>query len=152
MDAPIGLILRFGDNLLTKNIDTIEEHNKIYEKHGRVYFGKNGKFIGKAAIEICNNEKMIKYLILAKIVAKRHVLHIAEIESAQSVRPSLHLIPKYYRDRAGILSWICLKSLLYPLNEDELTLWSIKSSGSNILTTLRESMASYFIAIKNKVS
>jgi len=148
MNRPIGIVLRYADNLMARKVDTIEEHNKIFTEQGKVYVGKIGKFIGEKAISICNDQKIIRCLILVKKNKQGYEYYQAKIESAQATKPPLNLIPEYYRNAKGISTWICINSKLEKLDDEDSKSWIIKSSGMELSHTLRRSMAAYFITRK----
>jgi len=147
-NEPIGLVIRYADNLMAGQSDTIEEHNKVLDEHGKVFVGKIGKFIGQKAIAICNDEQKSKYLLLVKKSKGGYAFYKAKIVSGQTAKPPLGLIPEYYRDNREIKSWICISEKLVPLTEKEIKTWIIQSSGMEVADTLARSMAAYFIAVK----
>ena len=147
MNKVIGIVLRYKDKMLSDKSDTILEHNKIFDEYKKVFFGKVGKYIGANTVKICNDNKIEKYLLL---VTNKHgyLFHAAKIESAQTERPPLHLIPEYYRNSKDIKSWICINSPLMKLDEVEINNWVIKSTGMSIASSLSSSMAAYFLAVR----
>ena len=147
----VGFVIRYADSLMAGESDTIEEHNKIVAEHGKAYVGKVGKFIGQKALTICNDEKKTKYLILVKKCKGGYAFFQAKIESAQASRPPLELVPEYYRNKKGILSWICISEKFVPWSEAESSTWIIQSSGMEVAHTLAQSMAAYFIAVKKTI-
>jgi hypothetical protein len=150
-NKPIGLVIRYADSLMAGKSDTIEEHNKVVDEHGKVFVGKIGRFIGQKAIAICNDEKKSKYLILVKKSKGGYAFYKAKIESGQTAKPPLGLIPEYYRANMGIKSWICISEKLVPLTEKEIKTWIIQSSGMEVAHTLARSMAAYFIAVEKPI-
>lgn len=151
MAMPLAVVLRYADNLIGEYAaDTIIEHNKVVDEHGKAFVGKLGRFIGNTCIKLCNDDKRQTHLILVKKGKQGYVFHSAPIKSAQATRPDSMLIPAYYRNSKRITSWICIGDKLTLLDADEANTWVIKSSRMPLEDSLRMSMAAYFIAEKKK--
>ena len=55
--SQFNLVIRFADNMrFARGIDTIEEHNKVLEKRGAVWFAKFGKTLGMQHVVRLNKQ------------------------------------------------------------------------------------------------
>ena len=103
------VVLKFSDSFAPKE-GTIEEHNKIIDKYGFVWYGKKGNVINSLLTDEINNyDIQDRKIILVKSVT--HECYIAEIEKIENyVKPENKYIPEYYWDwKNNINCWIKIK-------------------------------------------
>lgn len=147
----LGIVMRYSDDImLDKKINTIDEHNKIIIKKGMVYLGKLGRFIGKSNIKQFNNKMIDRYLILVKKEDREYIFYIVLINSVYIKIEKKAFVPKYYREKAGISTWFCLKEPILQMSNDDISKWIIKSSKFSLRDTLSKSMAGFFVVTKGK--
>lgn len=148
--SPIHLVLRFGDEL-AGGYNTIDEHKKVLDQRGCVWFGKVGKPVGERKVKRLMSqiqEGEPTYLYLASRRPGKLLLHRGLLEIVQRERPK-HMadaIPGYYTD-AGLLdaiaSW-CLVRSLENVGGKELRRLRVATSAQPLSVSLQDSMAGAF--------
>jgi len=152
MPIKIAVVLRYKDDLLDDGLTTVEEHNKIFTKKGKVWFGKFGLPINNTTLRLSTEPDVEAYLILVR--AKRShkdtdpKLFIARCLVAQNKTPRLELIPSYYRKHTELSTWFCLTSKIQPLKISEAQTWIIASSGDALLRAVQKCPRTFFLVTK----
>ena len=152
MPIKIAVVLRYKDDLLDNGLTTVDEHNKIFAKKGKVWFGKFGLPINNTTLRLSSEPNVEAYLILVR--AKRshkdtgQKLFIARCLEAQNKSPRLDLIPSYYRKHTELSTWFCLTSQIKPLKMAEAQTWIIASSGDALLRAVQKCPRTFFLVTK----
>ncbi len=84
---PIHLLLRFLDRLLD-NSGTIEEHQKVIEREGAVWFGKMGQPISQNAIDKLNKQvedNIPTFIYLVKGNRRKPTAYISDLVAASEI-------------------------------------------------------------------
>lgn len=145
-DAPEAVVIRYADHLTGRYVDTIAEHNNLFEERSDVYVGKFGKPVGQPFIRKCCDEKAQVSLILVKKAAGpgEYEAYIAPIIYAQRDRPRHGSFPAYYDSRIDISCWFRIAEPFTRMAREELSKWIVSSSGSSLLEALSLSMSGLF--------
>lgn len=145
---PVGVILRYSDHMLDSSTSTVEEHNKILRKEGKVWFGKFGKGFSAGLITALN-QPGLELTFIAVRPKKRtkddtQRTFGAHCLRCQTERPPAKLIPSYYRHLIPE-TWFCLTSELKPLMPPQLERWLIVSSEQPATSALASTPRSFFL-------
>ena len=136
-------VLRFADK---EKMNTIEEHLKLLNSNGHVWFGKIGITPLKSYLDTqLKNGKM--FILLTK----PGKYYIAECDKFSFEKPNEDYYPQYYREGKFInfkfSSWYRLTKIKEVPNRIVLESIIIKSSGSYLRSALQGSMSPMFKAI-----
>ena len=133
--------LRFSDNFAPED-GTIEEHQRIIDKYGFVWYGKFGLPLSeKVASMIMKNEKP-QILLIQSGRAKRYW---ARVDMIQRNVPDISGIPEYYReDKGKVGTWFRIVEFL-DADKSVMSKCIIKSSNARLSDASRHSMSPYFI-------
>ena len=152
MPINIGIALRYKDDLLDRTTTTVDEHNKIIHKSGKVWLGKFGVPIGTGILKALSEPTVQATLILLRSNQPKSVnrpkYHSAPISEARNARPKSTLIPAYYRKEPQVNTWFCLAQDIQPLTDAEVKSWVIISSGQTLLATIRYAVRPFFLITK----
>jgi len=137
------LCLRFAN---VGGFDCIDEHIKMLEKNGFVWFGKIGsKPASKALNEMIADNS--RYILLKE--PKKS--YICEFENYKEDMPDKNLFPDYYNTEIlpnrKFSIWFKIISILEVNETEKLNSIIVKKSRSPILETARKSMSSHFNTI-----
>ena len=99
---PTHLLIRFSDRLLEKR-RTIEEHQKVIENEGAVWFGKMGQPIAQNSIDKLNkqiDDNIPTYIYLVKGNRRKPSAFISDLIIASKTIPEeeMDLISSYYKE------------------------------------------------------
>jgi len=143
-----ALVLKYRESV-DSTLDTVEAHNDIFKKHGKVYIAKFGvPIIGYALLRL--GDAVDLSLILLRRRGDALGIFQAHVEKMVTSRPPKELYPAYYRSLTQIGNWFCLNSSLNPIRQDELDKWVIATSGSPVASTLLHSTRTYVSAVYSK--
>ncbi len=130
--------------MLDDTTSTVAEHNKIFQKHGQVWFGKFGSGFSASLIASLNQPGLS--LTMGAVRSKRRPtdnqprVFRATCSKCQKTRPRVALIPTYYR-HLDLETWFCLTSELRQVTPQQIEQWLVISSeqplGSAIASTPR---------------
>ena len=145
------IVVRFSDTLY-EGIDTIQEHKRVIDKKGGVWFGKLGRTLARHKIDILNSQikgKIRTYLFLVQRIEGEYRWAQAILERVADVvsRKEMTLLPPYYKQH-GIVehSSIWFKvSKLYAPSKSDIQKCYVVSSRRQIYDTLSGSMATMFM-------
>jgi hypothetical protein len=154
---PLHLLIRFSDRLLEKR-STIEEHQKVIEQEGAVWFGKMGQPIAQHAIDKLNKQvedNIPTFIYLVKGNRKKPNAYVSNLVVASKTIPEeeLGLIPSYYRE-LEIIQFIKFWAKVTDLHEIELkdlTKMGVASSVYPLMETLVKSSSGHFYIKEKKV-
>jgi len=151
MPIKIAFVLRYKD-VLIDGFTTVDEHNKIFAKKGKVWFGKFGIPINNSTLKLASEPDVEAYLILVRS-RRSHKdtdpkLFIARCLEAQNKTPSLDFIPSYYRKQNEVSTYFCLTSKIQPLKMTEAQTLIIASSGDAFLRAVQKCPKTFFLVTK----
>ena len=148
----IAIFLRFRDDYHNIPETTIEAHNEIFFRKGKVWLGKFGLPINRSMLELCNTPNVETKLILSRSKTSKRdagpLLFIADVSASQNTPPLFSLVPKYYRDQEDVYTWFCLSSEIKPLKTSEAKSWIVASSAQSLLVAVRRCPRTYFLLTK----
>jgi hypothetical protein len=155
--TPIHLLIRFSDRLL-ENKGTIEEHQKVIEQEGAVWFGKMGQPISQNAIDKLNmqvEEGIPTFIYLVKGNRKKPNAYISNLVLASKTIPEdeISLVPAYYKE-LEILRFINFWGKVTNLHEidlKDLSKMGVVSSVYPLLETLVKSSSGHFYIKEKKL-
>jgi len=152
MPIRIAIVLRYKDEFLDSGITTVEEHNKILRKKGKVWLGKFGMPINRLSLKVSSEAHVEPFLILVRSKKGRNDtennLFIARISKVQNKSPQPAFVPPYYRERCDVNTWICLKSEIRKMNKSEALTWVTAYSGDSLLHAIRKCPKTFLLATK----
>lgn len=135
------IALRFAENIAPMD-GTIEEHKKIIEQYGFVWYGKFGARVSeKIRAEILSADDK-RVLLIHSGTNKRYWLHVDDISYET---PELSGIPEYYRDIAGTVKTWFRVTQIEKADKSIMAKCTVSSSGSPLSAVSRHSMSPYFI-------
>ena len=150
-DKPVHLLIRFSNSLL-KTGDTIDEHNKVVEQKGAVWFGKMGSTVSQKHIDVLNEqiEKGVPtYLYLVKGNRRKSTFYKAELIYASKSLPDEEkdLVPTYYQelDIPRFVKFWAKIGTITPADPADLRQLKVASSVFPISETLAKSSSGHFI-------
>lgn len=154
-NTPTHLLIRFSDRLL-ENKGTIEEHQKVIDEAGAVWFGKMGQPISQNAIDKLNKqveEGIPTFIYLVKGNRRKPNAYISNLVLASKTIPEEEkdLIPPYYKELEilrFIKFWVKVTNL-HEIDLKDLTKMGVASSVYPLLETLVKSSSGHFY-IKEK--
>lgn len=149
--SPIHLLIRFSDNLF-QDIDTINEHLKVINQNGAVWFGKMGSTIAQQHIDIINHqcaEGIHTYIYLVKGHRRTSTSFrcLAMNVGKSFPKKEEKLIPKYYYEKEilkYIKFWAKLSNITL-LKKGDLQKIRVASSIYPIGESLYKSSSGHFI-------
>ncbi|MDY6846396.1 MAG: hypothetical protein SVP52_04610 [Chloroflexota bacterium] len=153
---PTHLLIRFSDRLL-ENRGTIEEHQKVIEKEGAVWFGKMGQPISQNAIDKLNKQvedNIPTFIYLVKGNRRKPTTFISDLVFASKSKPEeeMDLIPPYYNE-IEIIQFVKFWAKVTNLHEidlKDLTKMGVASSVYPLLETLVKSSSGHFYLQEKK--
>ena len=132
------IALRFSDNFAPKN-GTIEEHKKIINSQGYVWYGKLGNKISPKIFDLILANGPVKILLIKASSSERYW---ATLENVSYEMQSVH--PDYYgRDAAYMNTWLKITKI-ESADNNILEKCIIPSTGSKLSDIYKKSMGSYF--------
>ena len=140
------LVVRYG---FAKDIDAIDELDKIFKSNHNVWFGKFGQRLGgRTAEDLLNQEQSTLVLLIRSRSSQASAKHRSKIYTLSGVSqtpPSdQRLYPSYYkRHMESIGTWLRLQNYDGP-NVDLSQLY-VRSSGSRVTEALTTSMRGFFL-------
>jgi hypothetical protein len=152
----IHLLVRFANNLAFSNgIDTIEQHSKVIERRGAVWFAKFGKTLGVSHVERLNlqiSAGINTYLFLVGKDGREQKWFRARLTEVRRTKPESKKepFPSYYKEHFSANSarlWLRVSSL-DPMQPYESRRLFVKSSSSPAAESLARSMAGMFIVVQ----
>jgi hypothetical protein len=154
--TPIHLLLRFSDRLL-ENRGTIEEHQKVVEREGTVWFGKMGQPISQNAIDKLNQQvedKIPTFIYLVKGNRRKPSAYISDLIIASKTIPPEEesLIPVYYQELEiirFIKFWAKVRNI-HEIESSDLNKMSVASSVYPLQETLIKSSSGHFYIREKK--
>lgn len=154
----IHLVIRFADNMrFARGIDTIEEHNKVLEKRGAVWFAKFGKTLGMQHVVRLNKQIKVgikTHMFLVGKQGREYQWFRARLTEVSRSKPKSDRepMPSYYKDsymaRTARL-WLRVSTLDAIPSYESRRLF-VKSSGTLIAKSLAASMAGMFIVVEDE--
>lgn len=140
-----------------RGIDTIEQHNKVLERRGSVWFAKFGKTLGMQYVVRLN--KQIKggiktHMFLVGKQGREYQWFRARLTEVSRSKPksTREPMPSYYKDSymaSTARLWLRVSTLdAMPSNESRRLF--VRSSGTPIGESLASSMAGMFIVVEDK--
>lgn len=139
-----GVAIRYSDELQEPKVNTIEEHNAVFNRVGRVFVGKFGQPLGDSHISDCNETKAWNLILVKKDKPGQYSAWKARIQSVQKYRPDPDQFPKYYSARSDVRIWFELAEPFSPLEKTEMLKWVTKSSNQPLINSLMYSMSGLF--------
>lgn len=141
------LCLRFTD---VGTIDCIEEHKKLIEDIGYVWFGKIGVKPGEGKVKSILSDG-IGYLILKKPDG----VYICKFDEYSYISPSDYEYPSYYNDKELLgmrefSMWFRISEVKEFNDNDKLRDIVVKSSRETFMVTANKSMSSLFYVVNKK--
>jgi hypothetical protein len=154
---PLHLLIRFSDRLLEKR-STIEEHQKVIEQEGAVWFGKMGQPIAQHAIDKLNkqvDDNIPTFIYLVKGNRRKPNAYISNLVLASKTVPEdeISLVPPYYKE-LEILRFIKFWAKVTNLQEidlKDLAKMRVASSVYPLLETLVKSSSGHFYIKEKKL-
>lgn len=148
----IAFVMRYHDNDVPRGSSTIEEHNAIILKKGRVWVGKYGVRVSEKNLEFCKNKDYTTKLILVKSAGlnRGYDAYISNVIDAKWEKPNKQLIPSYYHKRQDVGTWFCINKRFKKLSGEDLLSWIVKSSRELLVDSLHMSMSGFFVAIEKR--
>ncbi len=151
MKKELGIVIRYSDMLGDERVNTINEHNRIFNAKGTVYVGKYGQPVGTKYLDLCCQEEYgVMLIMVKKSVGRTYEAHQARIKSGLSSKPPAILVPSYVNVRKDIRCWFELGSELKPMSKNDLQSWFVKSSGLPLLESIAASMSGLFYVTQDK--
>lgn len=149
---PQGIAIRYSNTLNDKTVDTIKEHNDIFDSKGEVYIGKFGQPIAQRVVDEINSGNKEYYLILIRKSHKdkKYIAHKAKVKQGFRSRPETENIPDYYKNSGYVKVWFLLDGKLEQLKDKELFKWQTTSSKQSLINSLVFSMSGFFYVEFNK--
>ena len=148
----IAIVLRYKDDLFDSGTTTVEEHNKILRKRGKVWLGKFGLPIKPSTLRLCVEPDVEASIILVR--AKRNPkdtdprIFVARLSEARNSAPQSDLIPSYYRKHLDVDTWFCVTSEIRPMKTVEAQAWVALSSGEPLLLGIRNCPRTFFLVTR----
>jgi len=152
MPIRIAIVLRYKDDLLDSGATTVEEHNNILRKRGKVWLGKFGLPIKPSTLKLSAEPGVVASLILVR--ARRTQkdtdprLFIAPFSEAQNNHPRADLIPTYYRKHCHVDTWFCLTSEIRTMKTTDAQGWVVASSREPLLLAIRNCPRTFFLVAR----
>jgi len=146
----IGILIKYTDDDLSKGLNSVEVHNKILRKSGKVWIGKYGLPIDSRMLTLCASADIDLLLICIRTqsVENEPKFFSAKILAAQNKRPPTSLVPSFYRKHCAVQTWFCLDSIIEPMTPKEILSWCAVSSGQPLLAVLRKGGRDHFYLAK----
>lgn len=149
-NKPFHLLVRFSNSIITPK-DTIEEHKKIIEKYGSVWFGKMGKSLSLEKTEelgVQISRDIPSYIFLVKGNKYKLTFFKGKIKSFALSLPvsEMYLLPQYYSDfdiKKYVKFWVKINEII-PVQIEEFGKLKIKGSILSLRDTLLKSSSGHF--------
>lgn len=152
MPIGIGIVVRYKDDLLTGDRTTVGEHNKILRAKGKVWLGKFGIPVRSSTMMLFSEPNVEARLILVRARKRQNDtdprIFVTTISSAQNKRPTLTLVPGYYREHCYVDTWFCLTSELRQMKTSEAKSWVVASSKQPLLTAISTCPRTFFVVCR----
>ena len=153
---PIHLLIRFSDRLLDKR-STIEEHQKVIDEAGAVWFGKMGQPISQSAIDTLNKqvkENIPTFIYLVKGNRRKPKAYKSNLVLASKTIPEeeMGFFPPYYKELEilrFIKFWAKVNNL-YEIDLKDLHKMRVVSSVYPLAETLFKSSSGHFYVKEKK--
>ena len=140
------IALRFS-NVFAPEDGTINEHNKLINENGYVWYGKLGTPISEKTSNIILKNDNPRILLIESGHSNRYWADIVEISRE---RPDDSEYPEYYRDKtSSIKTWFKIAHL-YQADKQILGHCTVKSSGRPLSEVSKGSMSSFFLIDVNE--
>lgn len=157
-ERTIHVLLRFSDHLLRAK-NTIDEHNKVVQAYGAVWFGKMGSPISQVYTDCINHQiesGVQTFAYLVKGNRRKSTAYRAAIVTASRLLPETEkqMIPSYYFDQnltRYMKFWVKLAEIS-EITFDELAKMRVASSVLPISETLVKSSTGHFFLVENTFS
>ena len=156
-NPPIHLLVRFSDSLL-KDRDTIEQHNRVVEQQGAVWFGKMGSPVSQHHIDRLNEQSQAgtpTFVYLVKGNRRKSTAYRANLVLATRDFPEDEqaLIPPYYTELQipqYVKFWVKL-GMITPISLEDLGKMKVASSVLSLAETLAKSSTGHFFIKEDKL-
>ncbi|MBT4791438.1 MAG: hypothetical protein HON90_07695 [Halobacteriovoraceae bacterium] len=147
-----GIAIRYSNEINGKVVDTIKEHNDLFDSKGEVFLGKFGQPAGQKVVDEINKGEKDYYVILVRrsYETKKYIAHKAKVKKAFRSRPETENIPEYYKNSRYVKVWFELTEKLTQLEDEELFRWETTSSKQALINSLVFSMSGFFYVEFNK--
>ncbi len=133
--------LRFAENFAPAD-GTIEEHKKLLQKNGYVWYGKLGSSIADPVITSIFKSEEPRILLINSGKTDRWWAYVDQIQKSQ---PSLEDVPSYYHHLASKCKvWIRVIKFV-KATPDVMSSCIVKSSQAPLSEVSAHSMSPYFI-------
>ena len=132
-----SLALRFSDNFAPKS-GTIEEHKKIINSKGYVWYGKVGNKISTKILDGILANGPVRILLIKSSSSERYW---ATVEAYSYERQTIH--PSYYDSNIDNMH-VWLKITKIEIAEDGVLEKCTTSTGKKLSDIYKKSMGSYF--------
>lgn len=154
---PVHLLVRFADSFL-KEGDTIENHKKVIEHEGAVWFGKMGSPVSQNHIDTLNmqvKEKKPTYIFLVKGNRRKSTVYRCKLAVASKtlLESERHLVPAYYAELEipkYVKFWVKLTDIEH-IEFAKLENMRVASSVLPIGETLYKSSSGHFIICEDNL-
>jgi len=154
---PTHLLIRFSDRLL-ENRETIEEHQKVIEREGAVWFGKMGQPVAQHAIDKLNKQvedNISTFIYLVKGNRRKPNAYVSNLVLASKtiLEAEMGLIPPYYKELEIIqfIKFWAKVTNLQKIDLKDLTKMRVASSVYPLLETLVKSSSGHFYFQEKKM-
>ncbi len=135
------IALRFGETIAPE-CGTIQAHNEIITKYGKVWYGKFGNTISDKVINTIMETDNPKILLIHSGTTNRYWAYIEDI--SKSI-PEKKYIPSYYHTEINrIKTWFCVNHFEKAEN-DVMSKCIVASSGAILSNASKHSMSPFFI-------
>lgn len=127
---------------------TVAEHNKIFQRHGQVWFGKFGSGFSPSLIASLNQPGVS--LTMGAVRSKRGStddqprIFCATCSKCQKTRPRAALIPAYYR-HLDLETWLCLTSELRQVTAQQVEQWLVISTEQPLESAIACTPRTFFL-------
>ncbi len=137
---------------------TIEEHQKVIEQEGAVWFGKMGQPISQNAIDKLNKQvedNIPTYIYLVKGNRRKPKAYVSDLVVASKTIPEeeMCLIPPYYKELKIIqfIKFWAKVTNLHEIDLKDLTKMGVVSSVYPLMETLVKSSSGHFYIKEKKL-
>jgi len=152
MPTRIAIVLRYKDDLLDRGTTTVEEHNNILRKKGKVWLGKFGLPIKLSTLKLSVEPDVAASIILVRTKKTPKDtdprIFVARFSEAQNNHPQSDFIPSYYRKHCHVDTWFCVTSEIRPMKTIEAQAWVVASSGEPLLLAIRNCPRTFFLVTR----
>ena len=133
--------LRYTDRFAPQN-GTIQEHQRILDEKGYVWYGKMGSPISEKVAEMILKNDVPRFLLIHSGYTERYWMHIDDISRE---RPADNDFPQYYHKMGdNFRTWFRVVKI-EAADRDVIGKCKVASSGASLSEVSRHSMSPYFI-------